>query len=347
MPLAGPATGQADDYLQEVSLLFTDFPGPFNPERILRLLEPRLKVRIEKSKPDFLIYSVFGDDYLSFPDAVRIFFTGENVRPDFNLCDYAFAYDWMEFGDRYFRCPNYVLYAQYAEILERQRSSVDLTEFEARDFCNFICSNGNAHPSRDRFFRLLSSYRRVDSAGTHFRNTAKSPGAPYQGDWTTPKVEFQRGYKFTIAFENSATVGYTTEKVVHAFAADTIPIYWGNSEVGREFNTRRMVNCHEFESLDAVVERIQELESDQQLLRDVLREPFFPRDSAHQAIYPGAAADALATILRRPPQTARRRNPYVWGSRYEETRRREARAKALLEQQGVLARFIRAVLRYP
>ena len=37
-------------------------------------------------------------------------------------------------------------------------------------------------------------------------------------------------YNFTIAFENSDYPGYITEKIIHAFIAGTIPLYWGGGE---------------------------------------------------------------------------------------------------------------------
>lgn len=35
---------------------------------------------------------------------------GENITPDLNIFDYAIAFNWMIFGDRYFRLPFYRLY---------------------------------------------------------------------------------------------------------------------------------------------------------------------------------------------------------------------------------------------
>src|SRR5262249_55166951 len=53
-------------------------------------------------------------------------------------------------------------------------------------------------------------------------------------------------YKFVIAFENSSLSGYNTEKLTHAIEADCVPIYWGDPEIGRSFNTRRFVNGHDY-----------------------------------------------------------------------------------------------------
>ena len=50
-------------------------------------------------------------------------------------------------------------------------------------------------------------------------------------DWKA-KIEFLRAYKFVIAFENGLSPGYNTEKLTHAMEADSMPIYWGDPEIG-------------------------------------------------------------------------------------------------------------------
>ncbi|MGA8262522.1 MAG: glycosyltransferase family 10 [Arenicellales bacterium] len=333
-----------------IRLAFSDFPGPFNPRRILKLLKQRFPVQIEQEYPDYVIYSVFGHDFTRYGNAVRIFFTGENVIPDFNLCDYAFGYHWIEFSDRYFRCPNYRFYDQYKELTTRGASAI---QGEALDhakprFCNFIYTKSNGHPFRDEFFHRLNSRKRVDSAGRHLRNVDDDIGPAYHGDWTIPKVEYQKQFRFSIAFENSSSPGYTTEKIVHALAADTVPIYWGNPDIGREFNTRRFINCHEYESPDAVIERVLELEQDRDAFRCVLTEPFFPPDNQVGNLTDEAVLDRFSLIFEQEHAAAFRRNFHAWGTRYEKRRRREVESHGFVTGKGALgatARLLRILWR--
>merc|ERR1712130_557071 len=51
-------------------------------------------------------------------------------------------------------------------------------------------------------------------------------------------------YKFMIAFENSRTNGYMTEKFFNAMYGYTIPIYFGDDMAATYFNERRFVNCN-------------------------------------------------------------------------------------------------------
>jgi hypothetical protein len=309
-------------------LCFADFPGEFNPTRILRLLRRRFAVEIDTVRPDWVLFSVFGHNYLQYADAVRIFFTGENVHPDFNLCDYAFGFDWLEFGDRYYRCPNYQLYEHYHEIRLRRRSRLTREDLAGKSgFCNFIYTNGSVHPFRDEFFRALSAYRRVDSAGAHLNNVGFTPGVAYTGDWPGDKVAFQKRYKFTIAFENSSTPGYTTEKIVHALAADTIPIYFGNPLVGREFNSQRFINCHDFPDPEAVIARIAEIDQNDEQYLAMVNGPFFRGDEPLLSLSEEAVLDHFALIFGQTKTAAYRRNFHVWGPIYEQRRIREVNAE--------------------
>ena len=333
--------------MQQVRLKFTDFPGPFNPTRIQALLRQRFEIVIDDERPDYVIYSVSSHNHLRYPEAVRIFFTGENIRPDFNICDYAFGYDWLEFGDRHYRCPNYQLYDQYHDLCQRMRSVAPTSDFsnDTRKFCNFIYTSGSGHPFRDEFFHHLNKYRQVDAPGAHLRNTDADIGPAYKGDWSASKVAFQRGYKFSFAFENSTTIGYTTEKIVHAMAADTIPIYWGNPSIGREFNSRRFVNCHNYPDAEAMAQRIMEIDRDDGLFRQILTEPFFPANEALESLRDERILDQFENIFTQPKQTAFRRNFHAWGAHYEQQRQAEVHALSLVSGKGILHGLARILQR--
>lgn len=318
--------------MRKVRLVFSDFPGNFNSDKILLLLKQKFEIELDDVNPDYVIYSVFGNDYFNYKNAIRIFFTGENVTPDFNLCDYALGYDWLDYGDRYHRCPNYQLYDQYKVLVARRVSikSEDTISNAKPKFCNFIYTNGNAHPFRDEFFEALNAQKKVDSAGAHLKNIQDDIGAAYQGDWTKPKVDFQKSYKFTIAFENSSSIGYTTEKIVHALAADTIPIYWGNPQVAREFNPKRIINCHDFDSIEQIIERIFEIDADDCLFQQILKEPFFNQDKNIVGLSDHEILAFFNSIFSEDKISAQRRNSHVWGQRYEDQRKKEIESNKFL-----------------
>lgn len=218
--------------------------------------------------PDFLIYSCFGHNYLKY-DCIRIFYSGENVRPNFEECDYAFSSDYPV-SERNFRMPLYYVYlndARVAALSERRTTAPEAARVPGK-FCNFLYSNPRAR-ERIRFFDMLSSYRKVDSGGKVRNNLGHRVG---------DKMEFLKQYKFTIAFENSSWPGYTTEKIIQPFLAGSIPIYWGNPLIYRDFNTDAFINCHDFDSFEDVVERVQEIDSDEKLFRKFVTAPVFPAE---------------------------------------------------------------------
>ncbi len=204
-------------------------------------------------KPDFLIYSVFGIDHLKFDNCVKIFVSGEAISPDFNQCDYASTFDRMTFGDRYIRRPVW--------IDEEYPDGRTISDDEAvnRKFCNFVYSNdsnGYGAVLRKKFALKLMKYKPVDCPGKILHNLDDAIDERY-GEWRKSKTNFLRQYKFTIAFENSAYDGYTTEKMTQPLSAHSIPIYWGNPSVNMDFNSKAFVNANKYEDrLDELVEQI-------------------------------------------------------------------------------------------
>ena len=192
---------------------------------IFKLLSSRFELELT-NKPDFLVYSCFGKNFLKY-NCVRIFYTGENIRPDFSECDYAFSFDYP-ITERNFRLPLYILYDGYKELKRKSLNfNSDKKINKKQKFCNFVYSNKKGK-ERVEFFEKLQKYKKVDSGGKIKNNL---------GYIVKDKLSFLQQYKFTIAFENSSYPGYTTEKLLQAFVTNTIPIYWGNPLIHKEFNT--------------------------------------------------------------------------------------------------------------
>ncbi len=321
--------------MKKIKIAFKDFPGPANPDAIVSFLKKYYDIEINDQAPDYLFYSVFGYDFFKYRDSIRIFFTGENVHADFNLCDYAFGFDWMEFGDRYHRCPNYMLYPEFSGVRDRIRTDVNEPEplLNRSRFCNFIYSNATAHPFRETFYHRLSHYKKIDSAGIYLNNTGFIKGSPSLGlNATIDKISFQRECKFSIAMENSSSPGYTTEKLIHALAADTIPIYWGNPLVGKEFNTERFINCHDFDSVESVINRVIEIDKHPKLYLEILSKPFFANGVVPEFLCEDWLAKRFEMIFSIEKNAAYRRNFHVWGKEYEARRVQETRRRSMLER---------------
>ena len=247
-----------------IEIDFIDFWPGFNKENnfFTILLRKNYNVCIS-DHPNYIFVSLFGTDYLNY-NAIKICFIGENSRPNFTLYDYILGFDWVSLGDRYYRLPLYRLDNHYPMLFNRlEIKQIPTTK---NKFCNYIYSNANADQHREEFFSLLNEYKKVDSGGRHLNNLGY-----YVGD----KLAFQSDYKFTIAFENTSHPGYTTEKITDAYIANTVPIYWGNPEVVKEFNSDSFINCHDFEKFDQVIEYIKKVDSDDDLYLKMLNAPIF------------------------------------------------------------------------
>ena len=256
-----------------IRLWFCDFWHDENEKKIrgnkfFRLLSNRFNIILDRDNPDFLIYSVFGTRFMRY-DCPRIFYTGENIRPDFRQCDFSFSYENTIKGYNY-RLPVYAIQI-IDEISEKQEEFDTRTELASKsDFCNFIYQNPGC-PQRNQFFEMLSAYKKIDAAGSLFNNTP-GLGARESVFLIEEKRSFLRRYKFTIAFENESCPGYTTEKIVDAFLGRTIPIYWGNPNIENEFNSNSFINCHEFKNFKEVINRVIEVDENDDLYIKYLEE---------------------------------------------------------------------------
>lgn len=56
-----------------------------------------------------------------------------------------------------------------------------------------------------------------------------------------PKLEAVKDYRFSITIENDDHPGYYTEKITDCFATGTIPIYWGDPNIGKIFDLNGII----------------------------------------------------------------------------------------------------------
>ncbi|MBR4575022.1 MAG: hypothetical protein IKO16_08920 [Lachnospiraceae bacterium] len=307
--------------MDTIKIAFTDFWDVFDPEEnfITDALKKHFKVEISED-PDFVFCSIFGRRHLKYSCA-KIFYTGENIAPDFNLVDYALGFPEMDFYDRYLRFPHYILYPRACSLARRKHEMTD-EELLGRKFCNYVISNAVSAGERIVMIDSLSKYKEIASGGK-FRNNVGGPVAD--------KIDFARGYKFSIAFENSSSRGYTTEKIMEAFASATVPIYWGNPDIAKEFNPDSFINCHDFNSFDSVVEYVKKVDADDGLYLSMAKAPIIKDDSlAKKCLEPDYLSDYLYRICSQEPDAAIRRNRIYQGKYYEDEARFHEKADRML-----------------
>ncbi len=229
---------------------------------------------------------------LSYQNTKRVFYTGENEVPNFNLFDYAIGFDELDFRDRYLRMPLY-----YDRLHHKAESVNDTTapykikgnslyalkkpthHFKEnhpnlcavvnnesdplkRGFASFVASNPNA-PKRNAFYDALNAIEPVTGGGS-VKNTL--------GYNVKNKSEFLSQYKFNLCFENSQGYGYVTEKIIDAYFSHTIPIYWGSPSVAKDFNPKSFVNVCDFKDFDEAIDYVRYLHTHKNAYLDMLYE---------------------------------------------------------------------------
>lgn len=263
--------------MKTIKINFVDFWPNYDKtdNYFYNLLKSNYDLVIDEN-PDVLFYSSFGQEYLNYK-CTRIFYTGENARPDFTACDFAFSFDFIS-NKKHFRLPLYSIYIDYHNMLprlERKKSREEAAMIwkGKTKFCCMVVSNPNCAKRID-FFKQLSKHKPVDSGGGVLNNV---------GGRVADKNEFIKDYKFVISFENSDQDGYTTEKIMEPILQDCIPVYWGNKLVDRDFNAQRFIDYNQFDSETDLIKRILEIDQNDDLAIDMIMQPTFsPSKITHE-----------------------------------------------------------------
>ena len=293
-------------------------------------VRPILEKYYEVEDSDDPEYAFF--DYLDYRDCtnyncVRILYIGENARPDFNLFDYAVSFDDIIFDNRNLRLPIYAMPTNRDRHLNRalnKNTNHTTDDLKKKAFCCFVVSNGRgANPVREEFFKELSNYKHIDSAGRFLNNMpggANIPGEETQG--------FARNYKFQICFENSEYKGYTTEKIFNAWGAGVIPIYWGDPEIADIFNPNAFVRLRNTskEEIEKTIHQVIKLDQDDKAYIKMREEPIITGELPDY-LRPGTLDRFLCEIINQPYERAIKRTNYRdgYGYYYERDFRRHVR----------------------
>ena len=230
-----------------------------------------------------LFYSTYGFEHYKY-SCTKVFYTGENIRPNFNDCDFAFSFDFSPSPKNY-RLP---LYAFYDDVEKLVKSPDSQSEGKKKSkFCCFLVSNP-VSTIRNNFFVELSKRKHVDSGGSVYNNL---------NGLVKEKREFIKDYKFVIAFENSSYPGYVTEKIFEPLLEDCIPIYWGSPEINKDFNTKRFINCHDYNSFEEVIDLVLEIDDDHEKYLNYVKQPAFENNRVNEFVKDSNISKKLDEII--------------------------------------------------
>lgn len=199
---------------------------------------------IESNQPDFVLFGPYGNDIPKPGKYIRIGYFCENILPDFSICEFAFGIPSENEirNNRYKRIQWHGL-NPINLLKDLTDNDIDKIINHKTKFCNFLYSN--KVPYREEFFRQLSKYKKIDAPGKSMKNM-KSIDSVYTGTIWDRKRQFLEQYKFTIAFENYVYPGYQTEKLYDAILCNSLPIYCGDPDIDKIFNTNSFVNVADY-----------------------------------------------------------------------------------------------------
>ena len=256
-----------------IKIKFSGFWQSFNTSDnfIIDILKKRYNV-ILCDDPDFVFVSVFEAypyDYLDY-DCVRIFYTGEPICADFTNFDYAIGFDELKLYDRYCNFPNPLAELYNKDMFKGKTRNEAEKLLNAKEFfCNYIYGHQSAEGGREAVLAKVQEYKRVEIAGRFMNNMPDGKVIPFNKE----KLEFLNKCKFTLACESMIYPGFTTEKIVQAFEGNSVPIYYGNPDVSKIYNPKAFVNLMDFDNIDAALDKIREIDNNDELYLNMLMEP--------------------------------------------------------------------------
>jgi hypothetical protein len=267
-----------------MNISFADFWPGFLPNNnffvdLFQSVFPSCRVvPFSNASTDILIYSCFGKTHTQANRSrvKKIFYTGENLRPNYEDCDYSFTFDFLDYGGRNIRIPLWMLQIDWfnkggysnpqfvipVSELKQSRYSVR----PKTKFCSIVFNT--PRPNRIEILKKLSKYKQIDCFGQPFGNH-------FYGE--DNKYDIISNYKFNICFENTIYPGYYTEKLIHAKIAGCIPLYCADDQCNQDFNPQSFLNLYNFDSMESYIEKIIDLDRNQQSYEDMFRENLFEK----------------------------------------------------------------------
>lgn len=234
---------------------------------LLNLAYGDWEVTTDLVEADLVLTSVFPHTVARFPEKT-IALIWENVRPDYRGYRFSLSSDFDDYDGRNVRCPVWYSQVEWSKDIvipppsgggaHNREALVPLkTLLNPRTgpyvrrpkFCAIVASNPEVF--RIRAVEALSEIEPVDVYGGAFGKI--DPRS---------KFEILKEYVFSLCFENSMFPGYYTEKPLQAWAAGTIPLYFSDCDMRRDFNWWAVVNRSDYDSMRNFVEDVRKIYAD-------------------------------------------------------------------------------------
>lgn len=191
-------------------------------------------------------------------------------------------------GKRYFKFYYPVLKAMHR----------DIPSFEQKKFCTLVATDLQSKYENELYSerkKAIRFFEQIGEEGFEFFGRRWNPAeySSYRGS-VTDKIETIKQYRFSICYENTHRVpGYITEKIFDCFAAGTIPIYWGASNIEKYIPTDCFIDRRAFSTMEELYMFLKGMDQDTyegylERIRAFLRSEVaqrFTQDQLEEAFY--------------------------------------------------------------
>lgn len=220
--------------------------GPFFEEKKVRNwvpkpLRPLFKLETGGSE---------GQKISSVSQPLTLLITGENVRHDFQNCDYSISFDLGISNLHHFRMPYWMEMVDWAEEGVTGNQNPRFGRLLSLDrLCSPLGEDFIHRPQKAAIFAshlreprgtLLKAVKRQievvefgKSFNPHIKNHSESG---------LVKFDELQNFAFNLCPENGMHPGYYTEKIPEAFMAGCLPITWADDNVKADFNPKAFIN---------------------------------------------------------------------------------------------------------
>lgn len=252
-----------------------------------------LVIILQKAFPEFEIYPDFNYEY--YPDLIikgvfsEAFKQNEDPFTKFNKIPYIIwsgeSTNWKllykttpEKYDPLFIFSTYIdptndkfLYLPFLTYANYTLPNIKLNTSSKRPYDCCLCSS-HIVPHRENLFKAIKKLDKTNSCHLYGRGPDR---IPITGDWKTVHEAYTK-YKFVLAIENTNQKGYITEKIMNAFMAGAIPVFWGGGGYAETiFNPNAYIDLSKFKSFDECAAFIMNICKDKQKLKQIQNEPIF------------------------------------------------------------------------
>jgi hypothetical protein len=275
---------------------------------IISLLKVRYNVVVTNENPDIVFFSnhttfkdkidLFTNDLGKteddFPNAIKIYLDSEYCRDFYFYINkselhYAIGRSDDNFShNRFLNMPFFLVSSAWqlydeCKLFDKpfewmiQKRDIESILKNKNKFVTVVQTSTN--PYRREIFEKLNTYKKVLSCGgfeTNDEECFKVAKSQTEKEDYKNKIIFQSESKFSLQIQSTCAPYFSQEKIIQGFASNTIPIFWGNPKILEDgYNPYAFINCHDFNSIDEVVDKVIEIDSDDTKYRKFLSEPIF------------------------------------------------------------------------